>query len=300
MLETEMMKPYLWLQTGDDSIQQVEQDIAMISPFICEKLLSQNGMGSSKNFPICLPKQVRTPALLNSIINYCRFHKTPGRSDKERKSYNEKLIRIMDSNGLCELASAANSLQLKPLVNLMCCALAELIKVSSPEEIREMFHMPDDLTEEEKLESLTNVTCDTSTRLLNRLYAHERRIPKEHERALENFHLQHTNVDVVDERSVDELLLFINGSNDEEPKRNKTCKNKKKNRRKEKQQQKKSSLKEATTQYTKKEEDDPIVEFDDDEFDPTIMAKIDREVEELKRRLNIDWSERIKEFFQRC
>jgi hypothetical protein len=30
------------------------------------------------------------------------------------------------------------------------------------------------------------------------------------------------------------------------------------------------------------------------------MAKIDREVEEFERRLNTDWSERIKEFFERC
>jgi S-phase kinase-associated protein 1 len=300
MSETEMMKPYLWLQTGDDSIQQVEQDIAMICPFIRQKITSQNGMGSSKNCPLCLPEQVRTPALLNSILNYCRFHQTPGRSNKERKSYNEKLIKIMDTNGLCELASAANSLRLNPLVNLICCALAQLIKVSSPEEVRNLFHMPDDLTEEEKLESLRNVTCDTSIRLFKRLCAHKRKVLKEREMVLENYHLQHTNADVVDERSVDELLLFINGSNDEEPKRNKTCKNKKKKRRKEKEQQKKSSLKEAAVQDNKKEEDDPIIEFNDDEFDQTIMAKIDREVEEFERRLNTDWSERIKEFFERC
>jgi S-phase kinase-associated protein 1 len=45
----------------------------------------------------------------------------------------------------------------------------------TPEEIRETFHLPDDLTEEEKLEPLKNVTDDPRIRLLNRLYAKKRR-----------------------------------------------------------------------------------------------------------------------------
>ncbi|GAU20228.1 hypothetical protein TSUD_352920 [Trifolium subterraneum] len=296
MLEPEMMKPYLWLQTGDDSIQQVEQDIALLCPFISQELTLQNGIGSSKNCPICLPEQVRTLALLNLILNYCRFHQAPTRSNKERKLYDENLIRIMDTNGLCELACAVHSLRLKPLIDLICRALARRIEVSSPEEIRDMFRMPNDLTEEEKLEPLINETCNTSIRLLNRLYAHKRKLLKEQERILKDIQLQQTNV--VDERSVDDLLSFINGSNDEETKRNTTRKNKKKNRRKEKEQQKKFSLKEAPIQHNKKEENDPIVELDDDD-DETIMAKIDREVEEFSRRLNTDWSERMKEFFER-
>ncbi|GAU20227.1 hypothetical protein TSUD_352910 [Trifolium subterraneum] len=296
MLETDM--PYLWLQTGDDSIQQVEQEIALIFPFIRQEITLQNNIGSSKNCPICLPEQVRTPALLNLILNYCRFHQTPGRSNKERKSYNEKLIRIMDMDSLCELASAVQSLRLKPLVDLLCHALARRIEVCSPEEICDMFRIPDDFIEEDILEPLSNVTCDSSIRLLNRLYVHKRKLLKEREKILEDIHLQQTNV--VYERSVDELLSFINGSNDEETKRNTTRKNKKKNRRMEKEQQKKSSLKEAPIQHNKKEEYDPIVEFDDDEFDQTIIAKIDREVEEFARRLNTDWSERIKEFSERC
>lgn len=43
------------------------------------------------------------------------------------------------------------------------------------DEIRATFHLPDDLTEEEKLEPLNNVTDDPRIRLLNRLYARKRR-----------------------------------------------------------------------------------------------------------------------------
>lgn len=53
----------------------------------------------------------------------------------------------MDTKKLCELTSAADSLQLKPLVDLTSRALARIIEGKTPEEIREIFHLPDDLTE---------------------------------------------------------------------------------------------------------------------------------------------------------
>lgn len=53
----------------------------------------------------------------------------------------------MDTKRLCELTSAADSLQLKPLVDLTSRALARIIEGKTPEEIREIFNLPDDLTE---------------------------------------------------------------------------------------------------------------------------------------------------------
>ena len=114
----------------------------------------------------------------------------------------------MDTKRLCELTSAADSLQLKPLVDLTSRALARMIEGKTPEEIRETFHLPDDLTEvrsiygfllslfffsfiiliqswliqEEKLEPLKNITDDPRIRLLNRLYARKRKELKERER----------------------------------------------------------------------------------------------------------------------
>lgn len=65
---------------------------------------------------------------------------------QERKSFDEKFVRI-DTERLCELTSAADSLQLKPLVDLTSRALARIIEGKTPEEIRDIFHLPDDLTE---------------------------------------------------------------------------------------------------------------------------------------------------------
>ena len=53
----------------------------------------------------------------------------------------------METKRLCELTSAADSLQLKPLVDLTSSALARIIEGKTPEEIRDIFHLPDDLTE---------------------------------------------------------------------------------------------------------------------------------------------------------
>ncbi|RDX97214.1 SKP1-like protein 21, partial [Mucuna pruriens] len=326
VVKPEMMKPFVWLQTSDDSIQQVEQETAMFCPLICQEVI-QKGMGSSKNCAICLPQQV-SPAMLSLILDYCRFHQVPGRSNKvvlERKSYDEKFVRI-DTERLCELTSAADSLQLKPLVDLTSRALARIIEGKTPEEIRDIFHLPDDLTEEEKLEPLRNITADPRIRLLNRLYAKKRKELKERER-LKNVEVEEEHVD---ERSVDDLLSFINGNDGggefvADPKGVKTSKNKKKNRRK-KEQQKNTSLKEASeldkkevnghgirhqsseadriseTSYLHYAEDDTFsqkVEFDDgdidDEIDPALKEKIDREVEDFARRLNSDWPERMQE-----
>jgi len=105
----------------------------------------KNGTGSSKNHAIVLPERVN-PASLSLILDYCRFHQVPGRSIKERKSFDEKFVRI-DTEKLCKLASAALGLQLRPLVDLTCGALARIIGGKTPDEVRDIFHLPDDLTE---------------------------------------------------------------------------------------------------------------------------------------------------------
>ncbi|PHT45073.1 SKP1-like protein 21 [Capsicum baccatum] len=170
------MKSYIWLQTADGSIQQVEEDVAMYCPIICREIL-RTGMGSSKNYAISLPQRVNA-AILGLILDYCRFHQVAGRSNKERKAFGENFIRL-DTKKLSELASAADCLQLRPLVDLTSRALARMIESKTPEEIPETFHLPDDLPEE-KLD-LRNMTDDPRIRLLNRLYARKRKELKERE-----------------------------------------------------------------------------------------------------------------------
>lgn len=301
----EAMKSYIWLQTADGSIQQVEEEIAMFCPMICRERL-QSGMGSSKNFAISLPERVN-PAILSLMLDYCRFHQAPGRSNKERKSFDEKFIKT-DTKQLCELASAADSLQLRPLVDLTSRALARIIEGRTPEEIREVFHLPDDLTEEEKLEPLRNATNDPRIRLLNRLYAKKRKELKERQRLKDEEAEDHN----VDDRSVDELLSFINGG-DGDCKFLRSAKNKKKNRRKNdlsegpstngfNNKKKESTIHSMGFHESERNSDMQDVSEDlfpgklesdddyiDDDLDPAMKEELDREVEDFARRLNSNW-----------
>ena len=59
--------------------------------------------------------------------------------------FDERFIRL-DTRRLCELTSAADALGMKSLVDLTSRALARMIEGKTPEEIRETFHLPDDLT----------------------------------------------------------------------------------------------------------------------------------------------------------
>ena len=45
--------------------------------------------------------------VLGLLLTYCRYHRAEGRSDKERKIFDEKFIRL-DTRRLCELTSAAD------------------------------------------------------------------------------------------------------------------------------------------------------------------------------------------------
>ncbi|XP_020577211.1 SKP1-like protein 21 isoform X2 [Phalaenopsis equestris] len=305
VLKPEAMKSFIWLQCSDGSHQQVEEEVAMFCPMICQEIL-QTGMGSSKNFAIALPQRV-TPAILCLILDYCRFHQVPGRSNKERKYFDERFAKL-DTKRLCELTSAADCLQLKPLVDLTSRALARMIEGKTPEEIRETFHLPNDLTEEEKLEPLKNMTDDPRIRLLNRLYARKRKELKERQK-VKNLEVEEKK----DDRSVDELLSFINGDADSKDGR---ASRKKKNKRRNDlmkdssdNEQEKESKEEATkagssspSQISRLQDQvedafdsRAMIDDGDDGLDPLMKEELDREVEDFARRLNCDWPERMQE-----
>ncbi|KAJ1299197.1 hypothetical protein BS78_01G513600 [Paspalum vaginatum] len=294
----------------DGSIQQVEEEVAMYCPMICREIV-QNGTGTSKNHAIPLPERVN-PASLSLILDYCRFHQVPGRSNKERKSFDEKFVRI-DTERLCELTSAADSLQLKPLVDLTSRALARIIEGKTPEEIRDIFHLPDDLTEEEKLEPLKNINDDPRIRLLNRLYAKKRKELQDRQK-LKDVQVQEEQKD---ERSLDELLCYINGDGGSGG--GKAAKSKKKNKRR---KDHAKNPPKADFESVNKDgaacvvqckrdsgdisglpcqspdmQDDVEYAFEDadldDGLDPAMKEKLDREVEDFARRLNSAYSERM-------
>lgn len=258
-----------------------------------------------------------SPGALKLILDYCRFHRVSGRSDKERKVFDEKFVRL-DTRRLCELTSAADSLDMKLLGDLTSRALARMIEGKTPEQIREIFHLPDDLTEEEKLEPVKISTDDPRIRLLNRLYARKRKELQE-KKLLKNCGAMESSTEkqMKDERSVEELVSFIDGGNNNNNSSNKnnrvgTNKGKrKKNRRKKEPADNainntntinnniRRGASSATQHRILREqykvfEEDGDVDYDDG-LDPALKEIVDREVEDFARRLNSDWLKRTQE-----
>ncbi|KAH7286304.1 hypothetical protein KP509_32G000100 [Ceratopteris richardii] len=156
-----------------------------------------------------------------------------------------------------------------------------MIEGKTTEEIRETFHLPDDLTEEEKLEPLRNTTDDPRIRLLNRLYAKTRKELQEKEK------LKGINqAELEDERSLEDLLLFINGTGeDSKSRKGGRCK-KKCNHRKKKEQSKDEISENSSSSKTDPESDDAFTfdtELDgDDDLDPLMKEELDRIVKRQK------------------
>lgn len=201
----------IWVQTPDDAVAEISGEIASLSPYIQRELIRQ-ARGSNLEEPILLPKPVEKD-VLDLIVEYAKYHAATGRSDKERKLFDERFVRL-NTRTLCELTSAADSLDMKPLVELTSRALARLIEGKTPEEIRETFNLPDDLTEEEKLEPVKGVAAaeDPRIRLLNKWYAKKRK--ELFERKAKAIEAGPGSGACEDTRSVEELLSFIENGGD--------------------------------------------------------------------------------------
>lgn len=61
------------------------------------------------------------------VQEYCSYHSVQGRSDKERRQFDDRFSRQATSL-LCEITSAAYALELTPLVDLGSRSIAKLIE----------------------------------------------------------------------------------------------------------------------------------------------------------------------------
>jgi len=188
------------LQTSEGEEVRMEKKLAFLSPVV---QLEFNA--ADPEAPIFLQKV--SAVALHSVFDFCRFHVSPGRAIKERKQYNKQYIRDLDTARICELASAAHYLNIKPLIDLSCKALAREIEGKSPEEIRSTFDLPDDLTEEEKLAPIEFGLDDSRVRLLNSLYARKRSELEDAKRCAALPPMPRQD----DQRDLDDLLGFIEG-----------------------------------------------------------------------------------------
>ncbi|KAL8127656.1 hypothetical protein AgCh_014529 [Apium graveolens] len=202
----ETMKSYVWVQTSEGFTQAVEEEVAILCPTFDHEIRS--GFGSSEDSPISVLPSVRATSL-SLVFDYCRFHKVC-HSLEERKTFDKNFLQ-MDARSLCELITLAHYLQLKPLIDCTCDAMAKRISKSSTEEIWHMLKLSVDLPEVEKLESRGHSASNSRIRLLEKLYKKQKQIVVKEIENLKNFMAGLEAVQHEDTREVDDLVSFING-----------------------------------------------------------------------------------------
>lgn len=117
-------------------------------------------LGAEADVPIPLPNI--SGEILEKVIAYCKYHfehPTPQTEDKKGEPLRtddiipwDREFCNVDQATLFKLVLAANFLDIKPLLDLTCKTIANLIKGRTPEEIRKTFNIKNDFTPEEEEE----------------------------------------------------------------------------------------------------------------------------------------------------
>jgi len=146
------------LTTSDNEKFQVDKEVAERSMLI-KNMIEDIG---DVDAPIPLPNV--SANVLKKVLEYCDHHKAdplPSTNDvtdtaeetrrrtTDISEWDQKFIQV-DQEMLFEIILAANYLDIKPLLDVGCKTVANMIKGKSPEEIRKLFNIVNDFTPEEE------------------------------------------------------------------------------------------------------------------------------------------------------
>lgn len=142
------------LQSSDEVIVEVPRPVAELSLTIKHML---DDLETETESLIPLPNV--TGVTLAKVIEYANYHfDHPDPSTQEVKDdkrtdnispWDQQFCDI-DQASLFELILAANYLDIKPLLEVTCKTVANMIKGKTPEEIRKTFNIKNDFTPEEE------------------------------------------------------------------------------------------------------------------------------------------------------
>ncbi|XP_058734531.1 SKP1-like protein 1A [Vicia villosa] len=141
------------LKSRDGDIFEVDEAVALESQMI--KHMIEDDCADETGIP--LPNV--TSKILATVIEYCKKHveaKNSEENSEEKpakdnglKAWDAEFVKV-DQVTLFELILAANYLDIKSLLDLTCQATADMMVDKSIAEIRKMFNIENDFTEEEE------------------------------------------------------------------------------------------------------------------------------------------------------
>lgn len=144
------------LISSDDEKFPVDLKVAEKSILMKNMITDLHPDGLEEDFEIPTPN-VRS-SVLEKVIEWCEHHKNtifPEDEDEDAKKsapvdeWDKNFLKV-DQEMLYEIISAANYLNIKPLLDSGCKTVAEMIRNKSPEELRKIFNIVNDFTPEEE------------------------------------------------------------------------------------------------------------------------------------------------------
>ncbi|KJE95764.1 skp1, variant [Capsaspora owczarzaki ATCC 30864] len=142
------------LQSSDGREFTVDAKAAKMSETIKNMLEDLGGDGEN-----AIPVPNVTGAILEKVIQYCLHHKddvakpeedeTKAKKQEDIDSWDADFCRV-DQGTLFEMILAANYLDIKPMLDLTCKTVANMIRGKTPDEIRKLFNIKSDFSPEEE------------------------------------------------------------------------------------------------------------------------------------------------------
>ncbi|KEY67152.1 hypothetical protein S40285_00219 [Stachybotrys chlorohalonatus IBT 40285] len=156
MAETRASK--IWVNSNDGATIEIDRAVADRSILIKNMLDDLGDEMINQDNPIPIPNV--NEAVLRKVIEWCEHHRNDppqaqdDESDARKKTtdieeWDQKFMQV-DQEMLFEIILASNYLDIKPLLDVGCKTVANMIKGKSPEEIRKTFNITNDFTPEEE------------------------------------------------------------------------------------------------------------------------------------------------------
>jgi len=144
------------LVSNDNVAIEVDRKVAERSMLIKNMMDDLGEEAASTEVPIPNVNE----SVLKKVIEWCEHHKddAPVSADDDADSrkkttdieeWDQKFMQV-DQEMLFEIILASNYLDIKPLLDVGCKTVANMIKGKSPEEIRKTFNITNDFTPEEE------------------------------------------------------------------------------------------------------------------------------------------------------